>query len=65
MLEHIRLLCFAEKNDSFFVDNFRVKYVPKEIKELVGHKSMKPNIFKVQASNSIMCGWIYWFYVYK
>ena len=64
MLEHIRLLCFAEKND-FFFDNFGVKYVPKEIKELVGHKNMKPNIFKVQASNSIMCGWIYWFYVYK
>ena len=70
MLEHIRLLCFAEKNDSFFFDSFGVKYVPKEIKELVGHKNMKPNIFKVQASNSIMCGyfmcgWIYWFYVYK
>ena len=65
MLEHIRLLCFAEKNDSFFFDSFGVKYVPKEIKELVGHKNMKPNIFKVQASNSIMCGWIYLFYVYK
>ena len=37
MLEHIRLLCFAEKNDSFFFDSFGVKYVPKEIKELVGH----------------------------
>ena len=65
MLEHIRLLCFAEKNDSFFFDSFGVKYVPKEIKELVGHKNMKPNIFKVQASNSIMYGWIYLFYIYK
>ena len=36
-----------------------VTYVPKEIKELAGHKNMKPNIFRVQASNSIMCRYIF------
>ena len=45
MLEHIRLLCFAEKNDSFFFDSFGVKYVPKEIKELVGHIKTWNQIF--------------------
>ena len=30
-------------------------YVPEEIKEFIGNKTLGANIFRVQASNSIMC----------
>ena len=32
-----------------------VEHVPEEIKEFVGNKNIKANIFRVQANNSIMC----------
>ena len=33
-----------------------VEHVPKEIKEFVGNKNIKANIFLVQVNNSVMCG---------
>ena len=38
-------------------NNFGVEHVPKVIKEFVGNKNIKANIFWVQASNSVMCGY--------
>ena len=32
------------------------EHVPKEIKEFVGNKNIKANIFLVQVNNSVMCG---------
>ena len=29
----------------------------KEIKRFIGHKNIKANIFRIQADNSIMCGY--------
>ena len=57
LLVHIRLLCFVEKNEIIFFDIFGVKNVPKEIKEFVGHKSIKANVFRVEARNSIIRGY--------
>ena len=34
-----------------------VEYVPKKIKEIIGNKNIIANIFRVQANNSIMCGY--------
>ena len=34
-----------------------VEHVPKEIKRFIGHKDIKTNIFRIQANNSIMCGY--------
>ena len=42
----------ANKNISF--DSF--KYIPKEIKKLIGNKNMIRNINRIQACNSVMCG---------
>ena len=39
-----------------YFDNFGVEHVPKEIKKPIGNKNMKTNIFRIQANNSIMCG---------
>ena len=40
-----------------YFDSFEVEHVPKEIKKFIGHKNKKANIFRIQANNSIMCGY--------
>ena len=47
---------FCRKNEIAYFDIFGVKHAPEEIKELVGNKNIT-NIFRVQATNSIMCGY--------
>ena len=34
-----------------------MKYIPKEVKEFIGNKNIKANIFRVQENDSIMCGY--------
>ena len=36
-------------------DSFGVEHVPEKIKEFVGNKNIKVNIFQVQANDSEMC----------
>ena len=31
--------------------------MPKEIKKFIGNRNIKANIFRVQANNSVMCGY--------
>ena len=51
----IALLC--NRNEIVYFNSFGVEHVPKEIKEFVGNKNIKANIFRVQAYNSVMCGY--------
>ena len=55
---HWIALC-AKNNEVIYFDSFGVEHVPKEIKRFIGHKSIKTNIFRRQADNSIMCGYFY------
>ena len=57
MLVHIGLLYFVKKNKIVYFDSFSVEHIPKEIKEFIGNKNIKANIFRVQANNSVMCGY--------
>ena len=45
------------KNEINYSDSFGVDYVPKEIKKFIGYKNIKTNIFRIQAENSIVCGY--------
>ena len=45
------------KNDVTYLDSFGVEHIPKEIKEFVKNKNIKTNIFRIQAHNSVMCGY--------
>ena len=45
-------------NEVTYFDSFRVKHIPKEIKEIVKNKNIKTNIFRIQANDSVMCGYI-------
>ena len=48
---------FCNGNEIVYFDSFGVEHVPKEIKEFVGNKNVKDNIFLVQANDSVMCGY--------
>ena len=38
-------------------DRFGVEYIPKEIKNFIGNKNITTNICRIQANDSIMCGY--------
>ena len=48
---------FYKRSEIVYFDSFGVEHVPEEIKELIGNKNIKANIFRVQTNNSIMCGY--------
>ena len=48
---------FCNRSEIVYFDSFGVEHVPEEIKEFIGNKNIKANIFRVQANNSIMCGY--------
>ena len=56
MSELIGLL-YSVKNEIVYFNSFGVEHIPEEIKEFIGNKNIKANIFRVQANNSVMCGY--------
>ena len=48
---------FCSRSKIVYFDSFGVEHIPEEIKEFVGNKNIKANIFRVQANNSVMCGY--------
>ena len=48
---------FCNRNEIVYFNSFGVEYIPEEIKEFIGNKNIKTNIFRVQENNSIMCGY--------
>ena len=43
--------------DATYLDSFAVDHIPKEIKKLIGNKNIKTDIYRIQATYSIMCGY--------
>ena len=48
---------FRKKTEIVYFNSFGVEHAPEEIKGFIGNKDMKANIFRIQLSNSIMCGY--------
>ena len=46
-----------QNNNVTYFDSFGVEHIPKEIKTFINNKNIKTNIFRIQAYNSIMCGY--------
>ena len=44
-------------NNVTYFDSFGVQHIPKEIKTFFKNKNVKTNIFRIQAYDSIMCGY--------
>ena len=54
----MRIALYVQKNDVIYFDRFifRVEHIPKEIKTVISNKNIT-NIFRIQAYDSIMCGY--------
>ena len=52
-----RIVSFCNKNEIAYFDSFGVEHIPEEVKEFIGNKNVKANIFRVQANNSVMCSY--------
>ena len=48
---------YVKTNEVIYFDSFGVEHIPKEIKKFIGNKDIKASIFRLQASDSIMCGY--------
>ena len=49
---------YVKDNEITYFDSFGVEHVPKEIKKFIENKNIKTNIFRIQADNSITCGYL-------
>ena len=48
---------FCKKKKIVYFDSVGVEHIPEEIKEFIGNKNIKANIFGVQTNNSVMYGY--------
>ena len=48
---------FVKPKYTVYFDSFGIEHIPKEIKHAIGNKEIKANIFRIQAYDSIMCGY--------
>ena len=46
-------------NNIIYFDSFGVEHIPKEIKKIIINKNIITNIYRIQAYDSIMCGYFY------
>ena len=45
------------KNPIYLYDSFEVGHITKEIRKFIGNKNIKTTIYRIQAYESIMCGY--------
>ena len=48
---------YVKNNDITYFDSFGVEHIPKEIIKFIENRNIKTNIFRIQAYDSIMCGY--------
>ena len=48
---------YVQNNEVIYFDSFGVEHIRKEIKTFINDKNITTNIFRIQAYNSIMCGY--------
>ena len=48
---------YVQNNDVTYFDSFGAEHISKEIKKIIANKNIKTNIFRIQAYDSIMCGY--------
>ena len=53
----VALWVVDNSNNVTYFDRFGVEHIPKEIKTFINNKNIKTNIFRIQAFDSIMCGY--------
>ena len=51
------VVLYLHNDDVTYFDSFGVEHIPKEIKTFATNKNIKTNILRIQAYDSIMCGY--------
>ena len=57
ILEFNGLRCMCRIIMLLFFDSFGVEHIPKDIIKFIENRNIKTNIFRIQAYDSIMCGY--------
>ena len=50
---------YVLNNNVAYFDSSGVKHIPKEIRKFIDNKYITTNIFRIQAYDSVMCGYFY------
>ena len=48
---------YVNGNNIIYFDNFGVEHIPKEIKKIIGNKKIITSTYRIQAYDSIKCGY--------
>ena len=48
---------FVKPKYTVYFDSFGIEHIPKEINKFIGNNNIKSNICRIEAYNSIMCGY--------
>ena len=48
---------YVQYNNVIYFNSFGAEHIPKEIKAIIKNKNITTNIFRIQAYDSIMCGY--------
>ena len=48
---------FVKPKNKVYFDSFGTEHIPKEINKFIGNNNIKSNIFRIQAYDSVMCGY--------
>ena len=52
-----RVSLFVKPKYTVYFDSFGIEHIPKEFNKFIGNNEIKSNIFRIQAYDSIMCGY--------
>ena len=50
---------WVNNNNVTYFDSFGVEHIPKEIIKFIENRNIRTNIFRIQAYDSIMCGYFW------
>ena len=56
-IETYSVALYENNKTIIYFDSFGVEHLPKEIIKFIGNKNIITNIFRIQACDSIMCGY--------
>ena len=48
---------YVHHNNFTYFDSFGIEHIPEEINTFINNKNIKTNIFRIQANDSVMCGY--------
>ena len=56
-----RIALYVNNKTVTYFDSFGVEHIPKEIKNIINNKNTIANIFRIQAYDSVTCGYfLHW-----